>query len=239
MSAYSILAKYYDRLMGDFDYKGYLKFVGNDLKGEGVDLACGSGEMTIALAKDGRKMTGIDLSEEMLNVATVKAKKEGVDVKWIRQDISMLELSHKVDFITCVCDGVNYIEKSRLKDFFDRVKGYLKNDGKFVFDVSSKYKLTQILADNLFCEDYDDVTYIWSNTLGDDYVDMDLDFFEKIQGDTYKRIGESHRQYIYTQKDVEELLSDFDVKVYDGETYSSVKPKSKRLLFVATKRNKE
>ena len=51
MSAYSILAKYYDRLMGDFDYKGYLKFVENDLKGEGVDLACGSGEMTIALAK--------------------------------------------------------------------------------------------------------------------------------------------------------------------------------------------
>ena len=115
----------------------------------------------------------------------------------------------------------------------------MKDNGKFVFDVSSKYKLTQILADNLFCEDYDDVTYIWSNTLGEDCVDMDLDFFEKIQGDTYKRIGESHRQYIHTQKDLEELLSDFDVKVYDGETYSSVKPKSKRLLFVATKRNKE
>ncbi|MDE7079240.1 MAG: class I SAM-dependent methyltransferase [Clostridia bacterium] len=236
MSAYSILAKYYDRLMGDFDYTGYLKFVEDGLKGEGVDLACGSGEMTIALAKSGRKMTGIDISGEMLNLATVKAKKEGVDVKWIKQDIADLELSHKVDFVTCVCDGVNYIEKTRLKDFFDRVNTYLKEGGEFVFDISSSYKLSKILADNLFCEDYDDLTYIWSNTLGEGFVDMDLDFFEKIQGDTYKRVGESHRQYIHTQNDIEEVLRDWDVKVYDGETFSNVKPKSKRLLFVATKK---
>ena len=236
MNAYSILAKYYDRLMGDFNYKGYLKFVEEGLKGEGVDLACGSGEMTIALAKGGRKMTGIDLSDEMLNTATVKAKKEGVDIKWIRQDIASLELSHKVDFVTCVCDGVNYIEQSLLKGFFDRVNSYLKEGGKFIFDISSPYKLTQILADNLFCEDYDDLTYIWSNTLGDGYVDMDLDFFEKIQGDTYKRIGESHRQYIHAQKDIEGLLNGWEIEVYDGEKFSEVKPKSKRLLFVATKK---
>ena len=236
MNAYSVLAKYYDRLMGDFDYQGYLSFVVDGLTGEGVDLACGSGEMTMALAKAGRKMTGIDISEEMLNFATVKAKKQGVDIKWIRQDIAQLELSHKVDFITCVCDGVNYIEKSQLKDFFHRVNSYLKDGGKFVFDISSSYKLSQILADNLFCEDYDDVTYIWSNTLGDGYVDMDLDFFEKIQDDTYKRVGESHRQYIHTQKDIEDLLRDWNLNVYDGESFSSVKPKSKRLLFVATKK---
>ncbi|MDE6189938.1 MAG: class I SAM-dependent methyltransferase, partial [Clostridia bacterium] len=186
MTAYSILAKYYDRLMGDFDYEGYLNFVEDKLKGEGVDLACGSGEAAIALAKRGRKMTGIDLSADMLNVATVKAKKCGVDVKWIRQDAAQLELSHKVDFFTCVCDGVNYIPDSKLSDFFSRVKSYLKDGGVFAFDVSSEYKLTKIIADNLFCEDYDDVTYIWSNALGDGFVDMDLDFFEKIQGDTYR-----------------------------------------------------
>ncbi|MDE7336964.1 MAG: class I SAM-dependent methyltransferase, partial [Clostridia bacterium] len=108
MNAYSVLAKYYDRLMGDFDYEGYLNFIARELSGEGVDLACGSGEMTIAIAKRGLKMTGIDLSDEMLNCATAKAKKNYVDVRWIRQDITQLELSHKVDFITCVCDGVNY-----------------------------------------------------------------------------------------------------------------------------------
>ena len=43
MGAYSILAKYYDTLMGDFDYDGYFEFVKDKIAGEGVDLACGSG----------------------------------------------------------------------------------------------------------------------------------------------------------------------------------------------------
>ena len=70
MGAYSILAKYYDTLMGDFDYDGYFAFIRDKVAGEGVDLACGSGEMTIRLAKAGSKMMGIDLSGDMLNVAT-------------------------------------------------------------------------------------------------------------------------------------------------------------------------
>lgn len=234
MTPYSVLAKYYDRLMGDFDYKGYLEFVKDLLVGEGVDLACGSGEMSIALAKLGRSMIGVDISGEMLNLATLKAKKEGVSVKWIRQDVTGLELSHKVDFFTCVCDGVNYIAKPKLGGFFSLVRSYLKEGGKFVFDISSQYKLEQILADNLFCEDYDDVTYIWSNSLGEGYVDMDLDFFEKIQGDTYRRIEESHRQYIHSVKDIEELLKGWEVKAFDGETYGKPTPKSKRILFIAT-----
>lgn len=234
MSAYSVLAKYYDRLMGDFDYEGYLKFVEDMLVGEGVDLACGSGAMTIALAKLGRKMCGIDISGEMLNEATVKAKKEGVCVKWILQDMTEFELAHKVDFIICACDGVNYIPKDKLKDFFARVKKFLKKGGRFIFDVSSEYKLRRVIADNLFCEDYDDVTYIWSNDIQGDRVDMEIDFFERIEGDNYRRIGESHSQYIHTAEELEDALSGWEYEIYDGENYSDVCEKSKRLLFAAT-----
>ncbi len=235
MGAYSILAKYYDTLMGDFDYDGYFEFIKDKLHGEGVDLACGSGEMTIRLAKDGNNMIGVDLSGEMLNVATLKAKKLALDVKWINLDMTQIELNHPVDFVTCVCDGVNYISNKELLKFFERVYGLLKSGGKFVFDVSSGYKLEKILGDNLFCEDYDDVTYIWSNTLGDDYVDMDIDFFEKIEGDTYRRIEESHRQYIHSVDFIKSCLSKWQVEVYDGETYGKPKDKSKRLMLVATK----
>ncbi len=100
MGAYSILAKYYDTLMGDFDYDGYFEFVKDKIAGEGVDLACGSGEMTVRLAKAGNKMIGVDLSGEMLNVATQKAKTSGLDVKWVNLDMLDLELNHRVDFIT-------------------------------------------------------------------------------------------------------------------------------------------
>ena len=235
MGAYSILAKYYDTLMGDFDYDGYFEFIKDKISGEGVDLACGSGEMTIRLAKDGRKMIGVDLSGEMLNVATQKAKKLALDVKWINLDMRELELNHPVDFITCVCDGVNYIQSKDLKKFFDRAYSSLKVGGKFIFDISTRYKLEEILGDNLFCEDYDDVTYIWSNTLGKEYIDMDIDFFEKIEGDTYRRIEESHRQYIHDVDFIKTCLDKWDVKIYDGENYDKVKNASKRALYIATK----
>ncbi|MDE5654365.1 MAG: class I SAM-dependent methyltransferase [Clostridia bacterium] len=235
MSAYSILAKYYDALMGDFDYDGYFEFIKDRLSGEGVDLACGSGEMTIRLAKDGRKMIGVDLSGEMLNVATLKAKKMALDVKWVNLDMTQIELSHPVDFITCVCDGVNYISGNDLFKFLDRVYGLLKTDGKLIFDISTPYKLEKILGDNLFCEDLDDVTYIWSNALGDGYVDMDIDFFEKIEGDTYRRIEESHRQYTHSVDFIKSCLAKWQVEIYDGETYGKPKDKSKRLIFIATK----
>lgn len=235
MGAYSILAKYYDTLMGDFDYDGYFAFIRDKVAGEGVDLACGSGEMTIRLAKAGSKMMGIDLSGDMLNVATQKAKKSALDVKWINLDMQQLELNHPVDFITCVCDGVNYIPQKDIQKFFDRVYDNLKVGGKFVFDISSDYKLQEILGDNLFCEDYDDVTYIWSNSLGDGYVDMDIDFFEKIEGDVYRRIEESHRQYIHSVDFIKNCLKKWYVEIYDGETYGKPMEKSKRVIFSATK----
>ena len=233
MSSYSVLAKYYDRLMGDFDYDAYVEFIKDKLSGEGADIACGSGEITVRLAKAGCRMTGIDLSEEMLNVARDKARREGLDVKWVRQDIVQLELAHKVDFVTAVCDGFNYVPQNRLGAVLDRIRANLKEGGTLVFDVSSEYKLRNILADNLFCEDYDDVTYIWQNTLKRDCVDMDVDFFEKTQSGLYRRVEETHRQFIHTQEKIESILKDkWTWQVYDGEKFGKVSQKSKRLLFI-------
>ena len=65
---YEILAKYYDDLMGDFDYDAYEKFALENLKdvwgGFGYDLASGSGEMAIRLKRNGFKVVGGDVSSE-------------------------------------------------------------------------------------------------------------------------------------------------------------------------------
>lgn len=236
MSSYSVLAKYYDRLMGDFDYDAYVEFAADSLSGEGADLACGSGEITVRLAKRGCVMTGVDVSEEMLNVARDKARREGLNIKWVRQDMQELELAHKADFITCVCDGFNYVAPKSLAKMLDRIKDNLKDGGTLVFDVSSEYKLKNVLGDNLFCEDYDDVTYIWQNTLKRDCVEMDVDFFEKRQDGLYRRVEETHRQYIHTQDKIESLLKDkWTWQAYDGEKFCKPSPQSQRLLFVCRK----
>ena len=80
------------------------------------------------------------------------------------------------------------------------------------------------------------MTYLWTNKLGKDCVQMDITVFEKT-GDLYKREDESHVQYIHNKNDVEMYLQNagFEVQVFDGEKFVSVKNNSSRLLFICKK----
>lgn len=77
MGAYEALAASYDRLTNDVDYETTVAFYEKILAREGlsprtaVDLACGTGSVTLLLAKKGLRVIGVDLSEEMLTVASL------------------------------------------------------------------------------------------------------------------------------------------------------------------------
>ena len=235
MESYTILAKYYDKLMKDFSYSAYLDFIKGYVKGEGVDLACGTGEMTIALAKKGCKMIGADLSNDMLNIARDKARKAGKNIIFIQDDIKKFQPPHPVDFVTCVCDGFNYLPS--ISEAINKVSTYLKKGGYFIFDLSSQYKLQEVLGNNTFCEDIKDVTYIWSNKLKDNHVDMQVSFFEQTKGDLYTRIDETHTQYIHSVNEIKSILdANFEYNVYDGQTFSDIKDDSLRYLFIAKRK---
>ena len=238
MNCYSVLAKYYDVLMGDFDYDGYVAFLKSFLSGEGVDLCCGTGNIAIELASY-CTMTGVDYSGEMLNVAAEKAHKAGKKVVWVNQRAEDFAPSHPVDFVTCVCDGFNYLDYKTLAKTLDKISDYVKVGGKLVFDLSSSYKLREVLGNNTFCEDYDDITYIWNNTFDRDEerVEMQISFFEKQKGDIYLRIDEEHTQYAHKTQDVINLLKEkWRVRAYDADKMSEPVEKTQRVLFVATKK---
>lgn len=236
MEAYSVLAKYYDILMKDFDYNGYVKFISSYIKGETIDLCCGSGAMTVALAKMGAKVIGVDCSDQMLNQAKQKARKDGANITFICNDITKFQPMHSVDTVTCVCDGINYINPKNIKPLFSKIAGYLKTGGYFIFDISSEYKLTTVLSNNTFCEDTDLATYIWSNKLTKNKLHMSLSFFEEVEGGLYKRLEEEHDQFVQTKESIIEALDGlFDTKVYDGTDYKQCKEDSLRLLFVCRK----
>ena len=79
MGAYEALAANYDRLTNDVDYRATVDFYRDILAQEGlhprtaVDLACGTGTVSLLLARQGLDVTGVDLSEEMLTMAQQKA----------------------------------------------------------------------------------------------------------------------------------------------------------------------
>lgn len=237
MNGYGCLAAYYDRLMTDFDYAGYLALLDRSGLGEeGVDLCCGSGAITVALAKKGKRMTGADISPEMLGRAVQNAREAGVRPVFVQADATTFRPHKPVDFATCVCDGINYIKPKDLAVFFKNAACILKEGGKLIFDASSEYKIKKIISDNVFFEDYDDLTYLWTNAQFKSGVKMELTFFIREKDGRYIKQTEEHTQYAHTREDIENAMKGlFSFKAYDFRTMKEVGAKTARIVWVCEK----
>src|SRR5215216_1102863 len=85
----------YDLVMGTYASGDQLNFYRRQVVRYGepvLELACGSGRLTIPLAKGGVNITGMDTSEEMLNVAKLKASKSGASIRFIQGDMRDFDL---------------------------------------------------------------------------------------------------------------------------------------------------
>ena len=242
---YGEFAKIYDELIcEDIDYtKIEERILGiiskHNIRYEDyLDLACGTGNVAIRMAKHFKNTYLVDLSEEMLQEAYSKFKKERIKGKVICQDMRELSLNHTFDLITCVLDSTNYIlEVEDLKDYFIGVYKHLNEDGVFIFDINSFYKLTTILGNNIFSYSSEEVFYNWENTIEDDIVNMYLTFFVK-NGDLYERFEEEHYERSYQEKDIEEVISECGFSIvnkFDGYNEKEVYKESERILYVLKK----
>ena len=241
--AYSAFAAGYDRMMGDVEYDGWARYIDGFLKEAGarsvLECACGTGSLTVRLAKMGYAMTGSDLSEDMLMAARQKALNAGLRfLPFVCQDMRRIVLHKPVDAIVCACDGVNYLVVGA-EDFFRAAYTALKPGGTLLFDVSSAYKLSTILNNNTFAATGEDWAYIWENTyhprLG--RVDMALTGFLR-QGKGYARFEEHHSQRAYTEAELRSSLESCgfgDVRVYEAFTRSAPTDTAERLQFIARK----
>lgn len=216
-SAYTGFAGLYDSLMLDVDYDAWsaylLALIERRLPERKVlaiaDLACGTGEISILLAKRGHTVTGIDLSADMLAVAQRKARAAGLSIPFIQQDIRVFTLHKPVDVITVCCDGVNYLASCKdVSMFLSAAYRALKPGGLLLFDISSAYKLSQILDGHTFGEAPRDMAYIWQNVYDPDtrLIEMSLSFFVR-EGECYRRFDETHIQRAHTREEMDALLT--------------------------------
>ncbi len=215
MAAYGAFADLYDALMDDVDYDGWADYYLRLIRGAGVepkklcDCACGTGSMSVRFARRGIRVTGVDLSGEMLARAQEKARRFGVQVMFVEQDMCRLTLPRPVDALVCACDGVNYLlSDDSVTRFFERAHQALRPGGALAFDISTGQKLRETLGDGLFGEDRDDVTYLWANHYDEDQrtATMDLTFFVRESDGRYRRFDETHVQKAHDPERLEALL---------------------------------
>ncbi|QED48708.1 class I SAM-dependent DNA methyltransferase [Cytobacillus dafuensis] len=212
--SYGKFAYLYDELMKDVPYNKWVELVekktkkynlnGNNL----LDLACGTAELSVQLAEKSFNVVGVDLSEDMLTVAQSKAIEKGQDIKFYQQNMAELDGLGQFDIICIFCDSLNYLQSEKdVLDTFHSVHHHLAENGLFLFDVHSIYKIMQIFMNQTFAVNDDEISYIWHCYQGEfpNSVEHDLSFFVlDEESDLYERYNELHFQRT------------FPIDVYEG-----------------------
>ena len=240
MAQYQDFASVYDRLMcDDINYGKWCDYIENIFAERGIDpdtvleLGCGTGNITSCMLFRGYDITGVDISADMLAVA---ASKVGAD-HLVCSDMSAFCADSEKDAVLCMIDGVNYlITPDAVINTFKNVRKSLKDGGVFIFDISSQYKLENILGNETFIHSDYDVFYSWQNRYIPKYnlSDMLLNFFVK-EGRGYTRFEERHLQRGWSEKQIKKMLkiAGFsDICVYNELTFNEPTADSERLVFV-------
>lgn len=246
--SYERFAYVYDELMKDVPYEKWLmqltaKLEKYHVQGNRIlDLACGTGEITVELAKHGFDVSGVDLSDEMLLVAQEKAAKLGISIPFYQQNMAELEGLGQFDCVTIFCDSLNYLQSEKdVVATFKRVYDHLNTDGLFLFDVHSIYKMENIFGESTFAINDEEVSYIWNCFPGDEpySVEHDLSFFvyDNNSG-LYDRFDEFHYQRTYPVAQYTEWLQEagFELlEVLADLEDEPLKEETERILFIARK----
>lgn len=247
MSSYNVFAKYYDELTANIDYKKRSEYFNSIInkykKTDGavlLDLACGTGSISVEMAKLGYDVIGIDNSVEMLCIASQKNYENNLAIQFICQDMRNIDLYSSVDITICALDSVNHLNSLKdVKSVFKNVSEFTEPDGLFIFDINTIYKHKYILSNNTFTYETDDVYLVWENQFNEknNNVKMNLEFFEYEDG-AYYRSSESFTEKAYDINEIDAALKETGFKIiahFDDDTFNPPNEKSQRIVIAARK----
>ena len=245
MDAYKNLAASYDRLTNDVDYAATVDFYEQILDREGlrprtcVDLACGTGSVTAILAERGYRVTGVDMSEEMLTEAAMKTMDMENMPVYSCQRLERLRLPRAVDMAVCALDSLDYItDPNQCAEAIRRTYKALNPGGIFIFDVNTPEKL-RAMDGQVFLDEDDDVFCVWRGEFDEktNICAYGMDLFQR-QGKIWHRSFEEHREYAYSQAQLTEYLKAAGfthIEVYADRLFEAPRAGEQRIYFKARK----
>ena len=245
MDAYKELAASYDRLTNDVDYAAVVDFYRQILEREGlrprtcVDLACGTGSVSVLLAQQGLDVTGVDMSEDMLTVAFDKACGMENPPRFVCQKLQELKMPRAVDLAVCALDSLDYVtDPDDCAEAIRRVYKALNPGGIFIFDVNTPEKL-RAMDGQVWLDEDEDVYCVWRGEFDEsaNICSYGMDLFQR-KGDVWARSFEEHREYAYSQQQLTDFLKEAGfthIEVYADRIFEAPREGEQRIYFKARK----
>ena len=243
MSSFGPVAPYYDELMSVVPYDMWtdyylLLLLQQEVEPETIlDVACGTGAMSLRLASRDYKVTGFDLSSQMIERAVQNAELYGYGINFFTADASKFKTNQKFDAALSFFDSLNYItDPSEFHQSFKQVAMHLKAGGSYIFDLNTEYAFEADLFTQSEHKKSAKIQYDWVG----DYdpqsrlirVTMDFNY----QGTEFREV---HMQRAYSDDEVMDALGDagfYKIQCYDAFTLNPPRRHSDRVHYAAIKK---
>jgi SAM-dependent methyltransferase len=237
-------ARIYDDIMGAVPYDLWYNYLHKLLKYyrkrpvKVLDLACGTGNMTLRFARNGYRVSGLDRSSEMLEIARKKTNKVKERIDFIQADLRDFQLTAEYDLAFSLFDSINYIlEIQDLKMVFINVFQSLQEDGVFIFDLNTLRRLMSIKPGTTMLKG-DNYTCLWEDIIDSKRKrwQVRLKIYFEEQKQYYHE--EFHEETSYPVKEVELLLREVGfthIDVFKAYTLDQARESDNRIYFVALK----
>jgi 2-polyprenyl-3-methyl-5-hydroxy-6-metoxy-1,4-benzoquinol methylase len=204
-----------------------------------LELACGTGRITIPMAEKGIEITGLDVSETMLSHARRKTTIKGVNVEWIKADCRNFKLNKKFNLIFFPFNSITHLHDLKsLEACFSCVKEHLTRNGRFVIDVFNPH-LDILMRDpsrRYHVAQYSDpdgkgTVIITENNIYDTVTQINrIKWYYSIGKEKDKFVVENNMRILFPQElDVLLLYNGFTIETkfgnYDETPFDSASPK--------------
>lgn len=223
--SYNALAQYYDLLVKDEQATlDWANFTERYIKGKSIlELACGSGEISIELANRGYQVEATDLSQEMIDQANHKVHPDSI--RFSVMDMRQLDKEGPYDAILCYCDSLNYLQSfTEVKQLFHQCHTLLKEDGVLLFDMHSQDRLQEFQEEYIEEGALDQVGYQWTIQSDDPYIYQHFVFWTETG-----LLQEHHAQLVFAPEQVREALivAGFQFEVFTDFVKPGINPGEK------------
>ena len=101
-----------------------------------LELACGTGRITIPIAQQGFEIVGIDISESMLARAKEKTERQQLPITWHQGDIRTFDFKRKFKLIIFPFNAIAHLhDLPSIGACFKSVRDHLDDEGRFILDI--------------------------------------------------------------------------------------------------------
>lgn len=246
---YKYFSRYYDTIMEDVDYRRWAWYICDLIESSGVsaesvlEIGCGTGNVLFELEATGKfkKLIGLDLSQEMISIASEKAVNSGSSCRFLVSDMKEFAFTQKFDLVICLFDSLNYLtEVDELKKAVMNVYFTLNDRKLFIFDSILMPKIRSMFSSGSCGADLGNIAYIWEleclelNRI----YNIRSTFFERKKGNEFKKYIENHSKRIFSVEELHDIMIEMDFYVqgvYDAYKFQQPADKTERVYFLCRK----